>query len=135
MSPSSLQSCSNTASEPVAWIVDDSASVRASTRLLLETLGVTVRDYASPMEFLDEIDSAARGCLIVDFHMPEMSGLEVLETLRSRGSVLPAIVITGRGDPELAAQVTRAGALTMLHKPIDSSELLAVVEPLMLNRG
>lgn len=124
----------STASEPVAWIVDDSAAVRASTRSLLETFGVTVRDYASPLIFLDEIDIAARGCLIVDFHMPEMTGLEVLKALRSLGSALPAIVITGQGDADLEARVTRAGALRMLHKPIDSDELLAVVEPLMLNR-
>lgn len=135
MSPLSPKARLNAASEPIAWLVDDSASVRASTRLLLETFGVAVRDYASPLVFLDEIDVAARGCLIVDFHMPEMTGLEVLETLRARGSVLPAIVITGQGDAALAERVTNAGALTMLHKPIDSDALLAVVEPLMLNRG
>lgn len=135
MSPLSPQARPSAASEPIAWIVDDSAAVRASTRLLLETFGVTVRDYASPVVFLDEVDSAARGCLILDFHMPEMTGLEVLQTLRSRGSALPAIVITGQGDAALAKRVTNAGALTMLHKPIDSDELLAIVEPLMLNRG
>lgn len=116
---------------PYAWIVDDSRSVRESIRALLESCGLIVMDYASGPEFLDHFDPSARGCLVADFHMPEMTGLELLEAVRARGSALPVIIITGKGDSLLAEQIARAGALKMLHKPVDGDELLALVEPLM----
>ncbi len=116
---------------PFAWIVDDSASVRESMRALLESFGLTVFDHGSAREFLDHFDPDARGCLVADFHMPEITGLELLEMLRARGSDLPVVIITGKGDSLLAEQVVRAGALKMLHKPVDGDELLALLEPLM----
>ena len=122
---------------PVVWIVDDVATVRESTRALLETYGMTVRDYASARGYLADFDSnsTAKGCLILDLHMPEMSGLELLETLRARGAMFPIIVFTGRGDDALKEQVIGAGAVAMLHKPVDDKELVSLIEQAMRDPG
>jgi two-component system response regulator FixJ len=114
---------------PRAWIVDDSRSVRESTRALLESSGIDTLDYGSAREFLDHFDPAATGCLVADFHMPGMTGLELLREIRARGSALPVIIITGRGDGQLREQAMDAGALTFLNKPVDEDELLGFVEP------
>ncbi|MEI9991961.1 MAG: response regulator [Rhizomicrobium sp.] len=118
-------------SKPAAgttWLVDDNRSVRDSTGAFLEAIGLTVRTYASALEFLDKFESDRSGCIVADYDMPGMTGLELLETLRRRGSRLPVIIITGRGDAALEQRVLAAGGFRMLHKPIDGLELADLVE-------
>jgi two-component system response regulator FixJ len=66
--------------------------------------------------------------LLIDMHMPEMTGLALLVALRERGSKAPAIVITGGGDRLLAEQVERAGAMGLLRKPVGEDELFHWVD-------
>jgi two-component system response regulator FixJ len=121
--------------DSIIWMVDDAQSVRDSMRAFLEALGRMVRDFPSAREFLDAFDPTQPGVLVVDFHMPEMNGLELLRHLRAEGHDLPVIVITGRGDAALAERVLDAGAMAMLYKPVDGNELAALLEPTAASAG
>ncbi|MEJ0027142.1 MAG: response regulator [Rhizomicrobium sp.] len=113
------------------WLVDDNKSVRDSTGAFLEAMGLAVRTYESALEFLETFQPDQSGCIVADYDMPGMTGLELLETLRRRGSRLPVIIITGRGDATLEQRVLAAGGVRMLHKPIDGLELADLIEKAM----
>jgi FixJ family two-component response regulator len=63
--------------------------------------------------------------MLLDLHMPGMSGLELLDILRARGSKLPIIAMTGRSDSGLKERVVRAGAMALLDKPVADNTLLS----------
>jgi FixJ family two-component response regulator len=118
----------NNVSARLVHIVDDDAAVRESLQALLESYDYRVRAYASAPEFLLANGAAQTGCLIADLHMPGMNGIELLDTLRRGGELLPAIVLTGRGDSVLRNQALRAGAFALLDKPVDGDELAAIID-------
>lgn len=108
---------------PIVCVVDDDEAVRDSLYVLLLTRGLGVRTYASAAEFLADQRAPDCHCLLLDMHMPEMTGLALLQALRQKGNMAPAIVVTGGGDQALAEQVERAGALGLLKKPVTEIEL------------
>lgn len=108
-------------------IVDDDASVRDSLSTLLETLGFTVHVYGSGREFLADGRRRDAGCLIVDQHMPGIDGLQTLAALRGSNPELPAILITGRCDPGIAARARALGVTAILEKPFRMAELVETV--------
>ena len=110
----------------VVCIVDDDEAVRDSLGLLLESGGLATRRYASADAFL-QAGAQDMGCLILDLHMPGTSGLELLRLLRRRGVSQPIIVVSGRRDPQLDAEVHAAGATELLSKPFDDELLLSLV--------
>jgi two-component system response regulator FixJ len=105
-------------------IIDDDEAVRDSTRLMLETCGMTVREFASPREFLNERAFENCACLVLDLHMPAMSGLDLLEVLRAKNIAVPAVMVTGYPREDLAARLWNAGLSALLQKPVSESELL-----------
>lgn len=118
-----------TAKRTLVWVVDDVESVRKSIAAVLETADMTVRDYRCAADFLADFKDGTAGCLIVDHHMPDMTGLELLRHLRAgSGAPPPTIVISAHGDRALKDKVMAAGAVAMLDKPVDAGELIAMVE-------
>jgi FixJ family two-component response regulator len=109
----------------VVHVVDDDEAVRDSMQALLESFGLNVRTYASAKEYLLTNPAPPCGCMLLDLHMPGMSGLELIDALHARGSKLPIIAITGRGDEGLKERVLRAGAMTLLDKPVADETLLS----------
>lgn len=109
---------------PVVHVVDDDDAVRAALCVLLESVSMEVRPYASAAEFLDAATPDMRGCLILDVRMPGMGGLELQQVLRERGIRLPVIIITSHGDVPMAVRAMKAGALDFLLKPFNEQELL-----------
>lgn len=109
-------------------VIDDDTVVRESLKLLIETQGVSVRDYANCQDFL--ADEAARGCacLILDVRLPGLSGLQLQERLAARDEIPPIIFISGHADVPTAVHAMRAGALDFLQKPFPEQMLLDRIE-------
>jgi len=107
-------------------IIEDDESIRDSTRLLLETLGFRVQVFSSAIEYLDSASMGVADCLLVDIHMPQMTGVELLELLRSRGIMTPVIIMTGNGS-HLKPRVLRASSCAVLLKPFEEGELLGKI--------
>lgn len=113
--------------DPTVFVVDDDEAVRDSIRVLLETAGFRVEDFAAPGDFLSSDAPGRPGCLLVDVRMPGMTGLEVQRRLRETGSLLPVIVVTGHGDVPLAVQAMKDGAVDFVQKPFDEDVILDAV--------
>ena len=105
-------------------VVDDDESVRDSMRALLESYGIAVEEYSSGRDFLSRPSSGPYACMLLDLHMPEMDGLQLLVTMRKQGSSLPVIIVTGRGDAQVSSRALQAGAYALLNKPVDDEVLL-----------
>ena len=115
----------------MVWIVDDAESVRKSIAAVMSTTDIIVYDYGSAEEFLAEFEPGEDCCVVVDQHMPGMTGLELLQTLRKRSITVPVIVITGQGDALLKEKALEAGAMMLLHKPVDGEELITLIETIL----
>jgi CheY-like chemotaxis protein len=107
-------------------IIDNDDAVRNSTHALLQSYGYEVYEHASAEQFLPHSVSEA-DCLLIDQHMPGMTGLELLEHLRANGNRTPAIMITGREDQTLRPRAERIG-VKMLNKPLVPEQLLSEIE-------
>jgi two-component system, chemotaxis family, CheB/CheR fusion protein len=114
--------------QPTMFVVDDDSAVREAMRDLLQADGRTVEIYASSEAFLEAYRPGCEGCLLVDARMPGMGGLALLQRLKSEGTRLPAIMITGQGDVTMAVQAMKAGAADFIEKPIGRKELFACIE-------
>jgi two-component system response regulator FixJ len=110
----------------VILIVDDDEAVRESLRKLMESEGFTVCAFSNGYDLLNETSLPTIGCLVVDYHMPAMNGLELVSALRGRGVSIPAILITG--NPTKCVR-DRAAAIAVLvvEKPGLGSYLLDCV--------
>jgi two-component system, LuxR family, response regulator FixJ len=102
---------------PVLLVVDDDVAVLNSLKFHLEIEGFEVRLYASTEALLNEPDLPDFGCLLIDYHMPEMTGLELLAKLRSNGVALPAVLITGHPSLTLRRNAAQAG-VAIIEKPL-----------------
>lgn len=110
-------------------VVDDDEMVRLSVSLLIETLGVQARSYASCLQLIDdEASLKLAGCLVLDVRMPGIGGLEMQERLDVLRVDAPIIFISGHGDVPMVVRAMRAGALDFLQKPFDEQLLLDRVQ-------
>lgn len=110
----------------VVAIVDDDAAVCDSTRVLLEAYDLDVRTYHSAVDFLTDDPKIA--CLIVDYQMPGLNGLELVSELRKRGNTVPAIMITATTDLVLERRAGELGIQRVLRKPLATRVLLGALE-------
>jgi two-component system response regulator FixJ len=108
-------------------IVDDDDAVRNSLRFLLEIFGHKVETFSRAAEFLKS-ELGHITCLILDHHMPEMTGLQLAAHLRAMGVVIPILLVTGAPSPYIVAQAAEIGVDRVLEKPPDDDEVLAFVE-------
>lgn len=109
------------------FIVDDDASVRDSLAVLLSTIGLQSRTYASCEEFLDNYTPQYKGCLILDMRLPQMSGLELQKRLMEQDLVLPVIMITAFGDVKTAVEAMKTRVFDFIEKPFDDTEIISSV--------
>jgi FixJ family two-component response regulator len=114
--------------DATVFVVDDDPAARDSVAALVRSKGLPVDTYASAEQFLAAFDASRVGCLVVDVRMTGMTGLDLQEVLRQRGSRLPIIVITGFGDVPTAVRAMRAGAFTFLEKPCRDQELWSCIQ-------
>jgi two-component system CheB/CheR fusion protein len=112
---------------PTVFVVDDDPAVRAALMGVLADDGLQAEAYDSGEAFLQAYRTGKEGCLLVDAAMPGMSGIELLQRLRRDGHHLPALMITGRSDVQMAVTAMKAGALDFIEKPVGRQELLASI--------
>lgn len=112
----------------VIHIVDDEEPVRTSLAFLLGASGFAVRLHASAAAFLEIAPDVRNGCLITDLRMPDIDGVELLRRLNMLGAMLPAIVVTGHGDVQMAVEAMKNGALDFIEKPFSDETLLQSIE-------
>lgn len=109
-------------------IVDDDQAVRDGSEFMLSCKGWKVKSYASARDFLVSDTPSVPGCLVLDIRMPGMSGFELQDEMRKRGSTLPIIFLTGHGDIHAAIRTFKRGAADFLLKPVDNAKLLRAIE-------
>ena len=110
--------------QATVFVVDDDEAMRDSLHLVLESVHLRSRMFACARDFMRFCDSKQGGCLLLDVRMPGMNGMELLETLKSSGILLPVIMITGHGDVPLAVRALKLGAFDFIQKPFNTRELL-----------
>jgi len=108
-------------------VVDDDAAVRNSLKFALELEGLEVRLYADAEALLRDAAIPETGCLVVDYYMRPMNGLDLVRSLRRRRIALPAILITAQATAELRERARADGICTVLEKPLEDSALLDTI--------
>jgi FixJ family two-component response regulator len=112
---------------PIVYVVDDDPSMRGALEDLVSSLGLQVRAFASPQEFLGGKQADAPGCLILDVRLPGMSGLAFQKELMRLGIALPIIFVTGHGDIAMSVRAMKSGAFEFLTKPFNDQDLLDAI--------
>jgi FixJ family two-component response regulator len=111
----------------VVFVIDDDPSMRLALEDLVSTVGLEVRAFAAPQEFLQSKRPDAPGCLVLDVRLPGMSGLTFHKELANEGVALPVIFITGHGDIPMSVRAMKAGAVEFLSKPFHDQDLLDAI--------
>jgi FixJ family two-component response regulator len=113
---------------PVIAVLDDEPQMRKALGRLLATHGFRVEAYESGSDFLAALPSHPADCLVLDLHMPELNGFNVLEAFKSQHIPTPVVILTGHDEPGTAERALSLGASAYLAKPVDESALLYAIE-------
>jgi len=117
------------------FVIDDDESVRRSLSLFLKATKYDVEAYSSSEEYLAREPYDGIGCLILDVNLGGKTGLELQEELKTNGSHLPIIFITGIGDIHMSVAALKNGAINFLEKPFKDEELLqSISEALAISK-
>lgn len=106
------------------FLIDDDADVRTSLSRALNKRGFTVRAFESARAFLDAYDPSQRGCLVLDYGLPQMDGLKLQKVLADKKINIPIIFISGHGGVPETVQAIKAGAIDFLEKPFRQKALV-----------
>ncbi|WP_435312528.1 response regulator transcription factor [Primorskyibacter sedentarius] len=110
------------------FLVDDDANIRSSLARALGLRGYEVKAFESAQAFLDAYDGESSGCLILDYGMPEMDGLQLQRHLVDRNIAIPIIFITGHGGVPESVQAMKMGAMDFLEKPFQQAVLIERID-------
>ena len=108
-------------------VVDDEESIRKALSRLLRASGYCVETYAAGADFLASLKNRAPAVVILDLHMPGLSGFDVHAAINALDRSFPVIVITGHDSPETRERVEEGGAAAYLRKPVDEHHLLRAI--------
>jgi two-component system, LuxR family, response regulator FixJ len=114
-------------SKPAVILVEDDLSVLRALRRLMVSCGYDVLAFTRPSELQAVGIPEFNACLMFDVHLPEMSGVELYETLAASGCRLPIIMITGHADDGTLLMISRINAVAVLIKPFSREALLAAI--------
>ncbi|WP_349258637.1 response regulator transcription factor [Steroidobacter sp.] len=113
--------------DDVVYVIEDDEQVRDALGSLIRSAGHRVATFAAPEDYLSRHRRGSGGCLVLDVWLPGMSGLELQAALRSAGSDLPVIFISGQGDIPMTVRAMKDGALEFLPKPVPAQKLLDAI--------
>ena len=122
------RSCQVPYSGPIVDIVDDDQAVGNAIEVLMRSIGFVAQAFSSGEEFLRSPELGRTGCLVVDFDMPKMNGLDLHNNLSRLGKDIPTVLITAYPSDVIRARALQAGVICYLPKPFDESDLLNCVQ-------
>lgn len=114
--------------EPLVFVIDDDAGVRASIQRLLKSVGLRSEAFAAGQAFLQRPPHDGPTCLILDVRLPGISGLELQRKLIQSGVHIPIIFISAHGDIPMTVKAMKSGAAEFLTKPYSDQELLDAIQ-------
>jgi len=112
-------------------LIEDDENVRRSMTMLLRARGFHIDAYRSGTEFLLMNGQHGGDCLLVDYKMPRIDGLELMRRTRQLNDQTPGIMITGYYSDSLKERALKAGFLSVIEKPTTPSSLDAVIRDLL----
>src|SRR5262245_8401700 len=117
-------------SNELVAVVDDDSEVRVALMRLLSSAGFETETFASGAEFVQSItgDEHTPGCVVLDLHMPGLSGFDVQEQLSEQHPEVPVVIITGHDTAEARRRALSLGARAYFSKPVDGEALLVAIE-------
>ena len=110
------------------FVVDDDVTVCVALSRLMRAASFQVETFGTAADLLRADRLTDADCLVLDVHLPDLSGLELQAKLTELGLDLPIVFITGRGDIPMSVRAMKAGALEFLTKPFDDQQLLDAIE-------
>ena len=113
--------------QPMVHVIDDDVSLRDSLGLLLPSVGLDVRTYASVNEFLDADAHEGPGCIVLDVRLPGISGLDFQSRRDGFGVHLPIVLMTGHSDVPMSVRAMKAGAVDFLPKPFRDQDMIDAI--------
>ena len=109
------------------FIVDDDAAVRDALSVVFTLEGYRVTSFGEGASFLGAAHSTTPACILLDVHMPGLSGLDVLKKLNAQHYPAPVFIISGQADIPMAVDAIRHGALDFIEKPFDANTVVTRV--------
>lgn len=116
-----------TAADAMVFVIDDDPSFRDSVEMLIRSAGFETCAFGAANEFLASQMPDTPACIVLDVHLPGLSGLELQEELGKRGIFAPIIFITGQGSIPMTVRAIKAGAVEFLSKPFRDEDLLNAI--------
>jgi FixJ family two-component response regulator len=113
--------------DTIVFVIDDDPAFRRSTKMLIESAGLSVHAFSSAEEFLSSRRPDVPACLVLDVRLPQLSGLDLQRELARANAQMPIIFITGHGDIPMTVQAMKAGAIEFLTKPFREQDLLDAI--------
>lgn len=113
--------------------VDDSASIRLTTRIALTNAGYAVTEAVDGADGLSKLKTGSFDLIVTDLNMPNMDGLTMIRGLRQLPAYMgtPVIFLTTESDGDLKLQAKAAGATGWLTKPFDPETLIKIVRKVL----
>ena len=118
--------------EQTVFVVDDESQARESVRALVHSMGMSAAVFHSAEEFLAQYHDEP-GCVITDYRMAGINGIEMQEELSRRGCHLPVIVVTAYASTSMTVRAIQNGAVTLLDKPYDDDHLWQAIRQALAN--
>lgn len=109
--------------QPIVHFIEDDIHSRQATQALLEVIGWRVKSYGTAEEFLSLISDSDAGCVLADYRLPGLSGLQLFQTLRQRNIALPVLLISGHAELPVVEAALSAGVAEFLLKPVQPNLL------------
>ncbi len=113
---------------PRVLVLDDEPEMRKALQRLLRSYGFRVETHGRGEDLLASLQAGLPDCIVLDLHMPGISGFDVLATLKSDRIRTPVVVITGHDEPSTEQRVRSSGVVAYFTKPVDESALISAIE-------
>lgn len=114
--------------QPLVYVVDDDPNVRQILARYLRGAGYDSEEFASAEDFFSRPRPARPACLLLDVHLAQGTGFDLLAEMKRRGEAMPTIFMTGAGDIPMSVRAMKEGAVEFLEKPLQFDALKPAVD-------